>query len=433
MRIRTRELQNHQGGLMSRLLYDEPSHTWQTDNSYHVPALGHFQHEYSHMGDYSAKSDWRFKDTFHYKLNAFNGRPSDQFDPYYVYASDATFNTAYHIPIHYLLGYKFGDRYPGEENIEGLFSRFFSLRTLPTEVLIDKDPFDTEFSLWYLLVDLLDLINMFKHVYKLFSPNELAKFNGARKYYSKSKVTFRDVHDANLLYHFGIAATEKDIRDFFAVLMHWRRDYDHMTEFLRTLHRRRFEPVDVPEYNYQHNDVLTSHVESVDFNIYRNVETSMSVFHRTAQYKFTAPEFQGWMTRVKQFLDAFGVLDPAAVWDVIPFSFVLDWFVDIGGWLHDNRPRLFPADVSILDYCESFRLKRRITYSTSWEAPHNGGGSHTTTAFAQVAAHHHEYFVRRRFIPSVTRIAALGSKKSFVSLRRVHIASSLIGQRLPRG
>jgi hypothetical protein len=40
-------------------------------------------------------------------------------------------------------------------------------------------------------------------------------------------------------------------------------------------------------------------------------------------------------------LNDFGVLDfPASAWELIPFSFVVDWFIPIGDWIQAATPKL---------------------------------------------------------------------------------------------
>jgi hypothetical protein len=56
--------------------------------------------------------------------------------------------------------------------------------------------------------------------------------------------------------------------------------------------------------------------------------------------------------------------DASIIWNAIPFSFVVDWFVDIGGFLDQHASLdVVSADVNIHDWIES--LRGRLTWSLS--------------------------------------------------------------------
>lgn len=60
-------------------------------------------------------------------------------------------------------------------------------------------------------------------------------------------------------------------------------------------------------------------------------------YHATIDYTYSLPDYKSFKSMrrtLRGFLDAFGVkFDPSIIWNAIPFSFVVDWVVDVGGWL----------------------------------------------------------------------------------------------------
>jgi hypothetical protein len=169
----------------------------------------------------------------------------------------------------------------------------------------------------------------------------------------------------------------------------------------------------------------------------RSVATLLSATHsRTVKYHFTCPELKGTTARLRQFVDAFGVFDPAALWDIVPWSFVIDWMVGIGPWLHKHKPQFFPATLNIDDYCETVRVE----YLVEWYVTYNGcsfsapsdiesDGTYTEKIGTEVAVAYH----RRPYQPTVFRSIKPGIKSPF-SHYRLGISSALLGQRLiPRG
>jgi len=45
------------------------------------------------------------------------------------------------------------------------------------------------------------------------------------------------------------------------------------------------------------------------------------------------------------------------IWEEVPFSFVVDWFLGIGSWLKQFDVDLLPASVVVHDYCRSYRYR----------------------------------------------------------------------------
>lgn len=76
----------------------------------------------------------------------------------------------------------------------------------------------------------------------------------------------------------------------------------------------------------------------------------------TVIYSYTLPKVSELRRKIRSYLDAFGVmLDPSIVWNAIPFSFVVDWVVDVGGWLRQFRPN--DLDMVITVHDASYSLK----------------------------------------------------------------------------
>jgi hypothetical protein len=97
----------------------------------------------------------------------------------------------------------------------------------------------------------------------------------------------------------------------------------------------------------------------------RFVANDASSFHAQLQYNYHYSAYQLEHARVLALLDAFGVnLNPAIVWNAIPWSFVVDWLVDVGRWLGTQRIGNMDPKINIMQYLWSVRRSRRI-YVTS--------------------------------------------------------------------
>lgn len=321
-----------------------------------------------------------------------------------------------------------------------IFTNGFTSPILPWEIHITKDVFDTNFSIWYLVADLLDLKGPVQRI--------LSKRRSLDPRWYRNRQFLKELdkpmskvapHNLNLAVQFGVLPTIADVEDFLTLVFKWREVYDHMDEALKGpfFWRQHRHDVCCQLREAEYPDRTVIHTVQLNGQLYRlkSIERNTIEFHRTARFHASAPEFKGWISRLKQFADAFGVFDFAAVWDVIPFSFVVDWFFNIGRWLHQNRPKLYPCDIIIDDYCESIRLDTDIEWRLMdyWGVDNwLPGPPYSYRPDDLICSEHVTQYVRKRFRPPANTVSLPRLAKSVLSCRRVGIASSLIAQRLPR-
>lgn len=90
-------------------------------------------------------------------------------------------------------------------------------------------------------------------------------------------------------------------------------------------------------------------------------------------YSYQAPD--GMMRR----LNDFGLFDvPSSIWELVPFSYIADWFIPIGDWLTALTPRV---DVNILD--SGHTMKTIIDFKRTLTGPSTqtvGGITYTLAA-----------------------------------------------------
>lgn len=86
-----------------------------------------------------------------------------------------------------------------------------------------------------------------------------------------------------------------------------------------------------------------------------NVSTWRGEYVLTVKYAYSIPIPEP-MARVSAFLDKIGgILNPATVWQRIPFSFIVDWFVDVDSYLRNLRIDQLPVDIVIEGATESLK------------------------------------------------------------------------------
>jgi hypothetical protein len=77
----------------------------------------------------------------------------------------------------------------------------------------------------------------------------------------------------------------------------------------------------------------------------------------TMKYTYHIPLGLDTLRETVAWLDAFGVYwDPQVLWNAIPFSFIVDWFFNVGDWLHQklSKPN-YPVKLRVIDFCISVK------------------------------------------------------------------------------
>lgn len=78
-------------------------------------------------------------------------------------------------------------------------------------------------------------------------------------------------------------------------------------------------------------------------------------YHATMLFRYTLPVMSAFLKQLLGELDAWGFnLNPAIIWNRIPFSFVVDWFSGIGRWLDSLKKENLEIQVTIYDFARSF-------------------------------------------------------------------------------
>jgi len=97
-------------------------------------------------------------------------------------------------------------------------------------------------------------------------------------------------------------------------------------------------------------------------NITREVIVQeLATFHAEMEYSFTLSSFQNEHARLLTFLDTMGVnLNPMILWNAIPWSFVVDWVINVNRWLDGRKVLNMEPTVAISRYMWSWKYSRRV-------------------------------------------------------------------------
>lgn len=84
----------------------------------------------------------------------------------------------------------------------------------------------------------------------------------------------------------------------------------------------------------------------------------------TLRCKYKVPAIlRGAEGRLQAHLDHLGVSgNPAIIWNAIPWSFVVDWLVNVGDFLNGLRVDNIPLQTEITDFCHSAKVGRGVRF-----------------------------------------------------------------------
>ena len=108
----------------------------------------------------------------------------------------------------------------------------------------------------------------------------------------------------------------------------------------------------LPQETY--NDV---HAETSTYD--RTISAKRNgVFHATMKFKYWVPKIDQEYAKIKGILDVLGLrITPSIVWELIPFSFVVDWFINVGDYLRSLETDFLESVVRIEDFCCSVKTE----------------------------------------------------------------------------
>jgi hypothetical protein len=245
--------------------------------------------------------------------------------------------------------------------------------------------------------------------------------------------TFRDIANSNLAVKFGLLATISDLREFVQILLKWRetsREKHPITSY----YRGKIKPIVITKKT-RITEYLNFQALGPTFPVKCVYDVSNLELGQTTKFYFVAPELCSLFDRVCSLVDRLGLIDPAAAWDLIPWSFVIDWFFDISSFLRRNfKKRLWPVDVVMSDSCET--LKRTINGQVFVQ--YTGTGLNRTDWRSQKSFHEWELIAdllieqkaRSSRIPSHLRLTKAPIKPAtHLSFGRILTGACLVAQK----
>jgi len=154
-------------------------------------------------------------------------------------------------------------------------------------------------------------------------------------------------------------------------------------------------------------------------------------YHATCRFKYTLP-VRDAQAEVRAKLEVLGVkLDPSIIWNALPFSFLVDWVVDVSSFLKQFSVDTFPINTRVTQFCHSVVWEkcaeievRYIDNSVWWNKTPAGSASPVDTTERRIQC----YDGRRRSYTRIARpVPAMQSVQARAPrLREAALAGSLL-------
>jgi hypothetical protein len=279
------------------------------------------------------------------------------------------FNWCRHVGDHfsYLSDAQFarGDFSAGEYNIYGGSDVTPKRPSAATESLIDEfmrkrawqslyPQLNDGFSLMLFLLELREfpgLLRQANHAINFIERNKLTKYiyKGKRKFRNQSEL--RKVFESstaaklNLIYSFAVAPLISDattIAELSKALEQPVLDFIEKGRQGETYHYR--------EQVMDETDLLSKYIYS---QLYEEREGWYYATLR-CKYNYVLPSFLEGQRRMWGL-----VLTPEVIWNITPFSFIVDWIYDVSYMIRQASQDPNMVDVTILDYCDTWKGMRR--------------------------------------------------------------------------
>jgi hypothetical protein len=283
-----------------------------------------------------------------------------------------------------------------------------------------KNPLDSGFSLPTFVRESRELVGLLHHILAY-----RKSLKGIAKAFRKKsmKEIVRIISDEHLTWAFGILPLISDIQSIIKLCSTYKEILDKLYRGHQRTHvytRVTLSPETYPLGGSLNEQVLGRYkTVGGNWSVRYGVDLSYSAYLR--YYLRAGDILRTPFGSFLGLLDLFGVqLDPGIIYDAIPFSFVVDWFTDLGDNIHALELPLIPVTMTVVGAAHHVRL--RISRSWYYDDPVEGRELlyHTDSTKA---------FLRRDYIP-----AQLPDKSHLKSLGidKLLLAYSLIGSRRRR-
>jgi hypothetical protein len=234
--------------------------------------------------------------------------------------------------------------------------------------------------------------------------------------------------EERLAYVYGTKLFIQDVATIYRIFSNWKRRADQFLANTGTIRKSYKTPLTV-DTSFQTLGVSSLPVFDVENSSIAVQEISRVECHAALAYTVMVPELKGFLARLAQLSDSYGVrLDAGIVWDAIPLSFTVDWFINVSEYLHNNWSRdWFKMDVKLLEYGHSAKIQ--YTRQLLWNRPTRDNHTASDTSAVTLFQWDFSFYRRVRSDPPVFTKSELEILDKGWKLNRIINAAALTIQR----
>lgn len=139
-------------------------------------------------------------------------------------------------------------------------------------------------------------------------------------------------------------------------------------------------------------------------------------YYATMRYHYTVPKIESEYAEVLALMDILGLKGGAdVVWELIPFSFVVDWFVGVGNYLESRQTDYLDSKVTISDFCSTVKSEQDYTIEGNFEWDND---------WFHIASVKTTSYERRRELPNASDFGIRGTDR--YGTRQILLSASLL-------
>jgi hypothetical protein len=207
----------------------------------------------------------------------------------------------------------------------------------------------------------------------------------------KAGVSTRDVAEAHLSYAFGLMPLVSDARGIWDVINNFDKRLEDFQSRQGRPQVRHFRQLGEVQSESESNVPTSSYWM---LHSYKR-ECRVDKF-ATMRYTYTVPGIYEEQARFRALRDMLGLrFGFSTAWELIPFSFVIDWIFNVGALLKRFERPLIQANVVVKDYCISYKVVGTVTQEVVLTS--GTGGSWKSYPIRKKTS---STYVRRRSLPN---------------------------------
>ena len=249
----------------------------------------------------------------------------------------------------------------------------------------------------------------------------------------RKELPYRELSKLVLFKEFALDPFRRDIESIYKGLKTLDARLEQLKRRARTKQSRRFtaalnELYTLPNVRSTNSGTQywVDYQNSIEYSDYWKWIDS-PVYNATCRYVYELQDIDAVSLRAKALLDTLGVRkDISIIWNAIPFSFVVDWFVNVSKFLEQFASNNIGMRIEVIDFCSSIKSSLQHKVYTQHKCIY--GGLNQLGPPRTVIDATYRVYDRRTGVPNMN----LALETSGLSPKEAFLSAALVGANVPR-